>query len=101
MLTEKKVVANKKKKKHLFGKTELIQFNTTFWTVDDIIFIHPRNKVQIFFIISVFYCTKTRINIFFFDSSNKNDEGFRYKINPRRIVAKKLLFINYKISKLY
>ena len=76
VLTEEGVVANKKKKKHLFGKTELIQFNTTFWTVDDIIFMYSRNKVQIPFIISVFCWTGARINIFFLDFNNKDDGEF-------------------------
>ena len=41
------MIVNKKKPKHLFGWKEFTQFTITFWTVDDKVFIHPRNKVQI------------------------------------------------------
>ena len=101
VLIEEGVVANKRKKKHLFGKTELIQFNTTFWTVDDTTFVHPRNKVQIPFIISVFCWTGARIGAFFPDSGNKDDGGLRYRVGPGRTVAKKLSLISHRISKLY
>jgi len=56
---------NKKKPKHLFGRKELVQFTNTFWTVDDNHFTHPRNKVQIPFIIAVFCWTGARIGAFF------------------------------------
>lgn len=34
---------------------ELNEFNNTFWTVDEGLFIHPRNKAQVPFFMSV-YC---------------------------------------------
>lgn len=37
-------VVNKRKEKHFFGNKEMIEFNRTFWTVDEGHFIHPRNK---------------------------------------------------------
>ena len=45
---------NKKKQKQLFDEKELVHFNNTFWTIDDAQFIHPRNKAQIPFAITVF-----------------------------------------------
>ena len=40
-------MSSKKKTKYLFGKTELIRFITTFWSIEDETFVHPRNKIQV------------------------------------------------------
>ena len=57
------------------GKKELLQFTTTFWTVDDDYFTHPRNKVQIPFIIAVFCWTGARIGAFFPDKKDDTKKG--------------------------
>lgn len=74
---------NKKKPKHLFGEKEFTQFTMTFWTVDDKIFMYPRNKVQIPFILSVFFWTAVRIGVFF--PENKNDS--KKRLQHRVIIA--------------
>ena len=51
VLTEEGLVVNTRKPKYIFGKHDLIQFHTTFWTKDDTSFVYPRNKIQIPFII--------------------------------------------------
>ncbi|KAI9765726.1 MAG: hypothetical protein M1840_007159 [Geoglossum simile] len=79
VLTREHLVVNKKKPKHLFGKHDLIQFYTTFWTKDDTNFVHPRNKLQILFIIDVFCWTEARIGVFFPNPDNKDEGGLRYK----------------------
>ncbi|KAL6714267.1 hypothetical protein ACLMJK_007690 [Lecanora helva] len=73
------VVVNKKKPKHLFGKAELINFNITFWTVDEDCFIHPRNKVQVPFLMNLFSWTGARIGAFFPNGENKGQAGLRYR----------------------
>ncbi|KAI9773208.1 MAG: hypothetical protein M1839_002216 [Geoglossum umbratile] len=78
-LTEERLIVNTKKPKHLFGRDDLIRFHTTFWTMDDEKFIHPRNKLQIPFIIDVFCWTGARIGAFFPSPDNKNEGGLRYK----------------------
>ena len=80
-MTEEGLVVNKKKQKQLFGEKELVQFSTTFWTVDDAQFIHPRNKAQIPFAIAVFCWTGARIGAFFPDKENKDKGGLRYQVD--------------------
>ena len=72
---------NKKKPKHLFSEKELVQFTNTFWAVDDAQFIHPRNKVQIPFIIAVFCWTRARIGAFFPEKENKDKGGLQYRVD--------------------
>ena len=76
------LVANKKKQKQLFGPKEWTQFNVTFWTIDDAVFVHPRNKAQIPFLVSVFCWTGVRIGAFFPDPGNKDRGGLQYRVNP-------------------
>ena len=71
---------NKKKQKQLFGEKELVQFNVTFWAIDDAQFIHPRNKAQVPFVIAVFCWTGARIGAFFPDQENKDKGGLRYGV---------------------
>ena len=97
VLTKERLVVNTKKPKHLFGKHDLIQFHTTFWTKDDASFVHPRNKVQIPFIIDVFCWTGARIGAFFPNPDNKAEGGLRYKVSyllPR--LNKILIFSGYR-----
>ncbi|MCJ1359649.1 MAG: hypothetical protein MMC33_009651, partial [Icmadophila ericetorum] len=77
--TEEGLVVNKKKQKQLFGEKELVQFSTTFWTVDDAQFIHPHNKAQIPFAIAVFCWTGARTGAFFPDKENKDKGGLPYQ----------------------
>ncbi|KAL2037204.1 hypothetical protein N7G274_010067 [Stereocaulon virgatum] len=72
-------VVNKKKAKYLFGEKEFTRFTTTFWTVDDKVFTHPRNKVQIPFILSVFFWTAARIGAFFPGKKNGSKKGLQYR----------------------
>ena len=96
VLTEERLVVNTKKPKHLFGKDDLIQFHTTFWTKDDANFIHPRNKIQIPFIIDVFCWTGARIGAFFPNPSDKDEAGLRYKVNYFLTGLNKILiFLGY------
>jgi len=96
VLTEERLVVNTKKPKHLFGKDDLIQFHTTFWTKDDANFIHPRNKIQIPFIIDVFCWTGARIGAFFPNPSDKDEAGLRYKVNYLLTrLDKILIFLGY------
>ena len=83
-LTKEGLVVNKKKPKHLFGEKELVQFTNTFWTVDDDRFTHPRNKVQIPFVIAVFCWTGARIGAFFPEKENKHKAGLRYRVGLPR-----------------
>ncbi len=78
---------NKKKPKHLFGRKELVQFTVTFWTVDDDHFIHPRNKVQIPFIIAVFCWTGARIGAFFPDKKDDSKKGLQYRVSVGRTIG--------------
>lgn len=80
-MTEERLVVNKKKKKQLFGEKELVAFNTTFWTIDDAQFIHPRNKAQVPFAIAVFCWTGARIGAFFPKKENRDKGGLRYRVN--------------------
>ncbi|KAI9764363.1 MAG: hypothetical protein M1840_008501 [Geoglossum simile] len=79
VLTKECLVVNTRKPKHLFGKHDLIQFHITFWTKNDTNFVHPRNKIQIPFIIDVFCWTGARISAFFPNPDNKAKGGLRYK----------------------
>lgn len=83
-MTKEGLVVNKKKPKHLFGRKELVQFTITFWTVDDDHFTHPRNKVQIPFIIAVFCWTGARIGAFFPDKKDDTKKGLQYRVNINR-----------------
>ena len=67
--------------KHLFGEKEFTQFTITFWTVDDKIFMHPRNKVQIPFILSVFCWTAARIGAFFPEKKNESKKGLQHRVS--------------------
>lgn len=75
------MVVNIKRPKHLFGEEEMIRFNTTFWAVDDAKFIHPRNKIQIPFLFSLFSWTGARIGAFFPDGKPEGNGGLRYKVS--------------------
>ncbi len=77
------LIVNLKKPKHLFGETELVHFNTTFWTVDETCFVHPRNKAQIPFLIAVFCWTGARIGALLPSPENNKKDGLRYKVSPR------------------
>lgn len=79
-MVQENLVANKKKKKYLFGEQEWAQFYKTFWTLNDDKFVHPRNKVQIPFVISVFCWTGARIGAFFPNKHNKEKAGLRYRV---------------------
>lgn len=82
---------NKKKPKYLFGQTELVNFTTTFWTVDESCFIHPRNKAQIPFLIAVYCWTGARIGAFFPNTTDKAEGGLRYKVSPLKVYGRYLL----------
>ena len=69
---------DKKKPKHLFGEKEFTQFTITFWTVDDKLFT---NKVQIPFILSVFFWTAARIGAFFPEKKNDSKKGLQYRVS--------------------
>lgn len=71
---------NKHKEKRLFGKKEMVEFNHTFWSVDEAHFIPSRNKVQVPFLMSVYCWTEARIGSFFPDKVGKMDAGLRYKV---------------------
>lgn len=75
-----------KKEKYLFRKGELVVFTNKFWTVDDAQFIHLRNKIQIPFLISVFYWTGARIGAFFSDNYDKKGGGLRYRVSGPALV---------------
>ena len=75
------MVVNKRKEKHLFGAKEMAAFNYTFWTVDEVEFIHPRNKAQIPFLMSVYCWTGARIGAFFPDKDGKLDAALRYRVS--------------------
>ena len=81
-LTSGAVFVNRKRPKHLFGKPDLDRFNTTFWTVDESAFIHPRNKFQIPFAMAVCCWTGARIYVFSPGVKDKNTAGFRYWVCP-------------------
>ena len=91
---------NKQQEKHLFGMKELIEFNQTFWTVDEGHFIHPRNKAQIPFLMSVYCWTGARIGSFFPDKHGKMDAGLRYRVSQGTSVTSYLLMI-CRISSLF
>ena len=74
---------NMQKEKHLFGMKELIEFNKTFWTADEGHFIHPRNKAQVPFLMSVYCWTGARIGSFFPDKHGKMAAGLRYRVSAR------------------
>ncbi|MCJ1444888.1 MAG: hypothetical protein MMC23_005391 [Stictis urceolatum] len=78
-LVDEGLVSNIKKEKYLFGWKEWTRFNKTFWKVDDRVFVHPRNKVQIPFLISLFCWTGARIGTFFPNATNKDKAGLRYR----------------------
>lgn len=87
---------NKRKEKHLFGMKELVEFNHTFWTVDEDHFIHPRNKAQVPFLMSVYCWTGARIGSFFPDKHGKMDAGLRYRVQLSIDVTRPLL-ITYRM----
>ena len=74
----------KKKDKYNFNPKEAKHLMHTFWTVDEDHFIHPCNKVQIPFILSVYCWTGARIGAFF---PNKKGCGLRYSVNCLGISA--------------
>ena len=89
-LTKEGLVVKKHKKKHLFGEREMIRFTTTFWTVDDAVFVRPHNRAQIHWLIDFFLWTRARIGAFLVDSKTKSKGGLHYKAyiqikyHPRR-----------------
>ena len=89
-LAKEGLVVNTKKQKQLFGEKELIQFNVTFWTIDDAQFTHPRNKAQVPFAIAVFCWTGARIGAFFPNQENKDKGGLRYQVDFQGTVWGKL-----------
>ena len=78
VLVKENLVTNCKKPKHLFGPKDRVRFLKTFWTADDAHFIHPRNRVQVPFLLSIFTWTGARIGAFFPNKDNKNEAGLRY-----------------------
>ncbi len=75
---QEKLVTNQKKKKQLWGKDEYIQFQRTYWTCDYSVFGHPRNKVQIAWLISVFCWTGARKGALF---AGEEKGGLRYRVS--------------------
>ena len=78
-LTKEGLVLKKHKKKHLFGEKEMIRFTTTFWTVDDAVFVHSHNRAQIPWLIDLFLWTVARICAFLVDSKTKSKGGLHCK----------------------
>ena len=70
----------KYEKKHLFGGKEVIQFTITFWTADGAVFIHPRNKAQIPWVINLLSWTGARIGAFLTDMKTKSKGGLCYRV---------------------
>lgn len=70
----------KEKPKYLFGEPELVRFNTTFWTVDESRFLHPRNRVQIPFLLALYCWTGARIGAFLPGVKDKDKAGLRYRV---------------------
>ena len=70
------------KPKYLFGETELVNFNKTFWTVDESYFVHPRNKAQIPFLLAIYCWTGARVGAFFPNGKDKDKDvaGLRYRV---------------------
>ena len=67
----------------------MVQFTIIFWTADDAVFVHPRNKAQIPWLIDLFVWTGARIGAFLTDTKTKSKGGLRYRVctqighNPR------------------
>ncbi len=59
---------------------ELVEFNNTFWIVDEGYFIHPCNKAQGPFLMLVYCWTGAIIGSFFPDKDGKADAGLRYRV---------------------
>lgn len=70
-----------KRPKHLFGEKEFTRFKVTFWTADDEAFTHPRNKVQIAWLLSLFFWTAARIGAFLPKKNNGVHKGLQYRVS--------------------
>ena len=70
-------LSSKKKDKYLFGEVELVNFSKAFWTVDNECFVHPRNKLQIPFLLLIYCWTGARIGAF---GPPVNTAGLCYKV---------------------
>ena len=67
-------------KKHLIGENEMMKFTIAFWTADDTVFVHLRNKAQVPFLIDLFIWTRARIDAFLTDKKTKSTGGLHYKV---------------------
>ncbi|KAI9770979.1 MAG: hypothetical protein M1840_002683 [Geoglossum simile] len=78
-LTKEGIIEDKKRPKNLFSKRDLIELLISIWTLDDPMFIHERNRVQLTFTILIFCFSGARISAFIPNTDKAKDRGIRYK----------------------
>jgi len=79
-LTEENVISDIKKEKYIFTKEDFIRIMTSFWVLDNPVFLHGRHKIQIPFITKIFLFTGARIGAFLPANKHKQERGLRYKV---------------------
>jgi hypothetical protein len=80
-LTKDGVIEDKKRPKNIFSKRDLIELLVSIWTLDDPMFIHERNRVQLTLTILIFCFSGARIGAFIPDTLKAKDRGIRYKVH--------------------
>lgn len=79
-MTADSKIKNIQKPKYNFTKDDFIQTLTAFWTLDNAVFIHGRNRIQIPLAIQLYMFSGARISAFMPSVKDKGEKGFRYKI---------------------
>ncbi|KAL3434604.1 hypothetical protein BDV09DRAFT_195641 [Aspergillus tetrazonus] len=78
-LTSEGTIKNVKREKYNFTITDYVRIMTSFWILDDPVFLHGRHKIQIPFVVKLYLFTGARIGAFCPASKDKMERGLRYK----------------------
>lgn len=79
-LVKEEVIEDIRRAKHMFTHDDLTNILVSLWADDDPVFIHPRYRVQLTFVILVYCYTGARIGTFIPDTSKKDERGLRYEV---------------------
>lgn len=69
-----------RKGKYNFTKRDFICVMTSFWVLDNPVFLHGRHKIQIPFITKIYLFSGARIGAFLLAAKHKKERGLRYKV---------------------
>lgn len=74
------MINNIRKGKYNFTKRDFIWVMTSFWVLDNPVFLHGRHKIQVPFITKIYLFSGARIGVFLPAAKHKKKRGLCYKV---------------------